>query len=102
LDELIQRKLESISEESSRQAESINLDGRIGPKVVKYDVGTHVGSFIVSNDRLGVNSQCNFGSIRANACVFKGNSDDLTNCVLFAFECIAFQLNFCVLRKMAV
>jgi Kip1 ubiquitination-promoting complex protein 1 len=35
-------------------------------------VGSHVGSFIISTDRLGVSSQCNFGSVRACSCVFKG------------------------------
>lgn len=40
--------------------------------LIFVDVGSHVGSFIISTDRLGVSSQCNFGSVRACACVYKG------------------------------
>jgi Kip1 ubiquitination-promoting complex protein 1 len=49
-------------------------EGRLGPRLVKFDVGTHVGSFVMSNDRLGLTSQCNFGSLRINTCVFKGKT----------------------------
>lgn len=46
--------------------------GRIGPKLVRFDVATHHGLFIVSPDRLSVNSQSNFSTIRANAALYSG------------------------------
>ncbi|GLH11947.1 E3 ubiquitin-protein ligase [Gryllus bimaculatus] len=47
-------------------------EGRIGPPVVRFDIATHSGLFVVGADRLSVNSQSNFSTIRANACLFKG------------------------------
>lgn len=75
LDNLAQemkRQLNSLEEAERQEMETVQKEGRLGPGVVKYDVGSHVGSFIISNDRLGVNSQCNFGSVRACSCVYKG------------------------------
>lgn len=88
-------QLDQLEEEERRQMDSTQHDGRLGPSIVKMgnakiiqflqndgickrnfwsilDVGSHVGSFIISTDRLGVSSQCNFGSVRASSCVFRG------------------------------
>uniref|UniRef100_A0ABD2WQJ0 RING-type E3 ubiquitin transferase n=1 Tax=Trichogramma kaykai TaxID=54128 RepID=A0ABD2WQJ0_9HYME len=46
--------------------------GRLGPKLVRLDTTNHYGLFIVSPDRLSVNSQSNFSTVRANTGVFKG------------------------------
>ncbi|KAH0568854.1 E3 ubiquitin-protein ligase RNF123-like [Cotesia glomerata] len=46
--------------------------GRIGPKLVRFDVSTHHGLIIVSPDRLSVNSQSNFSTLRANTGFFEG------------------------------
>ncbi|CAG2053321.1 unnamed protein product [Timema podura] len=47
-------------------------EGRIGPAVVHFDTATHVGLFVVGSDRLSVNSQSNFSTIRANVCLYGG------------------------------
>lgn len=60
-------------EERRKLQKSVKQEGKLGPDVVVFDVGSHVGSFVISNDRLGVNSQCNFGSVKASACVYKGS-----------------------------
>ncbi|XP_021964522.1 E3 ubiquitin-protein ligase RNF123 isoform X2 [Folsomia candida] len=72
LAEHMQRQLDRLEETERRQMDAVQHEGRLGPTVVKMDVGSHVGSFIISTDRLGVSSQCNFGSVRACACVYKG------------------------------
>ncbi|XP_012272240.1 E3 ubiquitin-protein ligase RNF123 isoform X2 [Orussus abietinus] len=46
--------------------------GRIGPKLVRFDVSSHHGLFVVSPDRLSLNSQSNFNTMRANTAVYKG------------------------------
>lgn len=46
--------------------------GRIGPRLARFDVSTHHGLFIVSPDRLSVNSQSNFSTMRANVGLFSG------------------------------
>lgn len=46
--------------------------GRIGPKLVRLDTSAHHGLFIVSPDRLSVNSQSNFSTMRANTGVYHG------------------------------
>lgn len=46
--------------------------GRIGPRLARFDVTTHHGLFIVSPDRLSVNSQSNFSTMRANVGLFAG------------------------------
>lgn len=46
--------------------------GRIGPRLARFDVSTHHGLFIVSPDRLSVNSQSNFSTMRANVGLFRG------------------------------
>jgi hypothetical protein len=46
--------------------------GKLGPAKVHFDVATHVGSFIIGTDRVGVGSQSHFSSIKANVCVFRG------------------------------
>ncbi|ROT73610.1 E3 ubiquitin-protein ligase RNF123 [Penaeus vannamei] len=47
-------------------------EGRLGPQRVQFDRKNFVGTFSFNNDRLGLNSQDNFSTIRANTCVFKG------------------------------
>ncbi|XP_045599784.1 E3 ubiquitin-protein ligase RNF123 [Procambarus clarkii] len=46
--------------------------GRLGPSRVQFDSKSCVGSFSYNHDRLGLNSQDNFSTIRANTCVYKG------------------------------
>lgn len=57
---------------SKRRTSLDSREGRLGPAGAKFDVATHVGSFVVGSDRLSLNSQSNFSSIRANVCVWKG------------------------------
>ncbi|CAG0892783.1 unnamed protein product [Cyprideis torosa] len=45
---------------------------RIGQRKVLFDIGFHVGTFVIGSDRTSLGSQSNFSSIRANSCVFKG------------------------------
>ncbi|KAL6259247.1 hypothetical protein P5V15_009166 [Pogonomyrmex californicus] len=47
-------------------------EGRIGPHLVRFDISMHHGLCIVSPDRLSVNSQSSFSTMRANTGVFKG------------------------------
>nr|QVD39346.1 E3 ubuquitin-protein kinase RNF123 [Schistocerca gregaria] len=47
-------------------------EGRLGPSHVCFDVASHVGLFVLGSDRLSVNSQGNFSTIRANVCLYKG------------------------------
>lgn len=49
-----------------------NIEGRIGPKLVTFDTSAHYGYFFVSHDRLDLNAQKNFSTIRANTSVYKG------------------------------
>ncbi|CAG7734881.1 unnamed protein product [Allacma fusca] len=74
IDNLVEQMLQKLKQVSEAGQEYVveSVEGRLGPKIVKYDVAAYIGSFIISNDRLGVSSQCNFGSVRANTCVFKG------------------------------
>ncbi|XP_042209259.1 E3 ubiquitin-protein ligase RNF123-like isoform X2 [Homarus americanus] len=48
-----------------------STEGRLGPSRVLFDFKSSVGSFSYNYDRLGVNSQDNFSTIRANSCVYK-------------------------------
>ncbi|XP_015584850.1 E3 ubiquitin-protein ligase RNF123 isoform X2 [Cephus cinctus] len=56
--------------ENSDTADS--QDGRIGPKIVRFDISTHHGLFIVSPDRLSISSQSNFSTMRANTGLYRG------------------------------
>ncbi|XP_053378439.1 E3 ubiquitin-protein ligase RNF123-like [Mercenaria mercenaria] len=49
-------------------------EGRLGPTEVtfQFDIHTNVGTLIVDQDRLGLSSQSNFSSMKANCCVYKG------------------------------
>ena len=47
-------------------------EGRIGPDLVTFDTSAHYGYFFLSHDRLDLNSQRNFSTIRANTGVYKG------------------------------
>jgi hypothetical protein len=47
-------------------------EGRLGHATVHFDVTSHVGLFVIGADQLTVNSQSNFSTIRANACVYRG------------------------------
>lgn len=46
--------------------------GRLGPKEVAFDINSNVGSLVISQDRLGVTSQSNFNTVKANCCVYSG------------------------------
>lgn len=73
LGQFIENELEDGSNVDLESLESLEDDnGRLGPKKVTFDVSTNVGSFVIDRDRLGVSSQSNFSSIRANVCVYKG------------------------------
>lgn len=52
--------------------ESSEAPGRLGPKVMHVDRGSIFGRLALSADGLKVESQGNFSSCRANACVFAG------------------------------
>uniref|UniRef100_T1IK83 RING-type E3 ubiquitin transferase n=1 Tax=Strigamia maritima TaxID=126957 RepID=T1IK83_STRMM len=54
------------------QPEYDEASGRIGSSRVMFDVTSNVGSFVIDRDKLGVSSQSNFSSLRANVCVYKG------------------------------
>lgn len=47
-------------------------EGRLGPDFVKFEVSSSPGQYHLSPDRLSVNSQGTFSTIRANVAVFKG------------------------------
>ncbi|XP_018407153.1 PREDICTED: E3 ubiquitin-protein ligase RNF123-like [Cyphomyrmex costatus] len=49
-----------------------NREGRVGPHLVRFDISMQYGLCIISPDRLSVNSQSSFSTIRANTGVFKG------------------------------
>ncbi|XP_022660689.1 E3 ubiquitin-protein ligase RNF123-like isoform X3 [Varroa destructor] len=49
-----------------------NEAGRLGPKDVAFDINSNVGSLVISQDRLGVTSQSNFNTVKANCCVYRG------------------------------
>ncbi|XP_060567835.1 E3 ubiquitin-protein ligase RNF123-like [Ruditapes philippinarum] len=50
------------------------VEGRLGPVDVtfQFDIHTNVGTLIVDQDRLGLSSQSNFSSMKANCCVYRG------------------------------
>ncbi|KAG8179811.1 hypothetical protein JTE90_025978 [Oedothorax gibbosus] len=63
------RKASQMAEMSMHLSEN---RGIIGPDKVIFDVASNVGSLVIDRDRLGLSSQSNFSSIRANCCVYKG------------------------------
>ncbi|XP_022196553.1 E3 ubiquitin-protein ligase RNF123 isoform X2 [Nilaparvata lugens] len=69
----VRRNLEQIEEEI-RDLEPIidTRRGRLGSKEVRFDVNSHVGLFVVGTDRLSINSQSNFSTLRANVCFYEG------------------------------
>lgn len=70
LDELLE---DAVRKENIKEAEE-PAEGRLGPKEVcfQFDIHTNVGTLIIDQDRLGLSSQSNFSSMKANCCVFKG------------------------------
>ncbi|XP_075216165.1 E3 ubiquitin-protein ligase RNF123-like isoform X2 [Lycorma delicatula] len=70
----VRRRLESIDEEFQDSALPYidSRPGKLGCREVRFDVSTHVGLFVIGTDRLSINSQSNFSTLRANACFFKG------------------------------
>ncbi|KFM72197.1 E3 ubiquitin-protein ligase RNF123, partial [Stegodyphus mimosarum] len=72
IDDFIDKELKKtvqLVEMSSSMNES---KGVLGPDKVIFDVSSNVGSLVIDRDRLGLSSQSNFSSIRANCCVYKG------------------------------
>ncbi|XP_034940002.1 E3 ubiquitin-protein ligase RNF123-like [Chelonus insularis] len=67
--EVISSTLQEISK--SEELEDTR-PGRLGPKIVHFDILSHHGLTIVSPDRLSVNSQSNFSTLRANTCLYGG------------------------------
>nr|XP_012138536.1 PREDICTED: E3 ubiquitin-protein ligase RNF123 isoform X2 [Megachile rotundata] len=49
-----------------------NRVGRIGPNLVRFDISTHQGVYIISPDRLSINSHSSFSTMKANVAVYKG------------------------------
>ncbi|XP_071454524.1 E3 ubiquitin-protein ligase RNF123-like [Hetaerina americana] len=47
-------------------------EGRLGPSVVRFDMSTHVGLFVMDREHLNLISHSNFSSIRANVCLYQG------------------------------
>ena len=62
----------ALSKLNRPQLQEDDRPGRIGPKIVRFDVATHHGLFIVSPDRLSINSQSNFSTMRANTALHSG------------------------------
>lgn len=62
----------ALQEASSDEQLEDTRTGRIGPKVVRFDVSTHHGLIVVSPDRLSVNSQSNFSTLQANTGIYGG------------------------------
>lgn len=71
IDDFIEKELRKaiLLDASSISSEN---QGIIGPDKVIFDVSSNVGSLVIDRDRLGLSSQSNFSSIRANCCVYKG------------------------------
>ncbi|XP_046839611.1 E3 ubiquitin-protein ligase RNF123-like [Xenia sp. Carnegie-2017] len=74
----LQEHLEKILAEHKNESKIIyseqeraNLDGRIGPDVVKIDVHGRCGNMEVS-ENLELDSESNFSSLRANVCICRG------------------------------
>jgi len=70
INEYIRKSLLNLYTDTSNSED--NREGHIGPSVVKFDVSMHYGLCIISPDRLSINSQSSFSTIRANVGVFKG------------------------------
>lgn len=74
----VQCLLSVILEDRARHPHQTSLvppwssDGRLGPPTTHFDSKSVVGSFTSGLDRLVLNSQDNFSTIRANVCVYKG------------------------------
>ncbi|KAK2581027.1 hypothetical protein KPH14_006075 [Odynerus spinipes] len=63
---------DALSKHTSAQKLTDDREGRLGPNLVRFDISTHQGLFIVSPDRLSINSHSNFSTMRANTGVYKG------------------------------
>ncbi|XP_042904907.1 E3 ubiquitin-protein ligase RNF123 isoform X2 [Parasteatoda tepidariorum] len=72
IDDFIEKELRKAVQ-FAESSSSVNENrGVIGPDKVIFDVSSNVGSLVIDRDRLGLSSQSNFSSIRANCCVYKG------------------------------
>lgn len=68
LDDFIDFELESLFKGQVPESDY----GRLGPHHVTFDICSKFGTFLVSQDRLGLSSQRDFNTIRATCCVYKG------------------------------
>ncbi|XP_045119356.1 E3 ubiquitin-protein ligase RNF123-like isoform X2 [Portunus trituberculatus] len=74
----VQCLLSVVLEDRARHPHQTSLvppwpgDGRLGPAVTHFDNKSVVGSFSFGQDKLVLNSQDNFSTIRGNTCVYKG------------------------------
>ncbi|XP_067001612.2 E3 ubiquitin-protein ligase RNF123 isoform X2 [Anabrus simplex] len=69
----VEKVMDSLGRTNDKQTWPTDArEGRIGPATVRFDITTHVGLFVVGSDRLSLNSQSNFSTIRANSCLYKG------------------------------
>ncbi|GFR16698.1 e3 ubiquitin-protein ligase RNF123 [Trichonephila clavata] len=72
IDDFIDKELRKASQVAEMSMHMNENRGIIGPEKVIFDVSSNVGSLVIDRDRLGLSSQSNFSSIRANCCVYKG------------------------------
>lgn len=69
----VNKVLEELDPPHDKQTWPVDTqEGRLGPPTVRFDITSHVGLFVIGADRLSVNSQSNFSTIRANVCLYKG------------------------------
>jgi len=69
----MRRELANLDRVDVEQMESgTRPEGILGPATSKFDPETHVGTILLSTDRLCVQTQSGFATVRACTCVFKG------------------------------
>ncbi|KAJ4433729.1 E3 ubiquitin-protein ligase RNF123 [Periplaneta americana] len=69
----VNKVMEELDPPLDKQAWPVDTrEGRLGTATVRFDTNSHVGLFVIGTDRLSLNSQSNFSTIRANVCLYKG------------------------------
>jgi hypothetical protein len=67
-------------------------EGRLGPATVCLDTTSPVGLFVVGADRLCINSQSIFSTIRANVCLYRGKMTTLEVLKPIVFHMVVFDI----------
>ena len=62
----------ALSENNISESSIDSREGRLGPKLVRFEQSNSLSQYFLSPDQLSVSSQGNFNTIRANVAVFKG------------------------------